>query len=304
MAGMCRLRSAVIGRFATPLPRFFRSSPPRFYGAAAAQPLIDDDYYFWPESDAQSRSDQVGSAVSMIDSEGSVPTRGVQWVFLGTPITKKHVYARKLSKLLQVPYISIASLVGQELSPRSSLYNQIANAVNQGKLVPDDTIFRLLSNRLEDGYYRGESGFILDGIPRTMVEAEILDQLADVELAVNFKCSEDFLIKNHGSNMISHCYDSHGMRNIDSTSFEVPSQRMHSNCSLGNTETSFNEKLQAYAKRIKPLEDYYRKQKKLLDFRVDGAPADIWRGLLAALQLQHINAIHSSQTLTSGSRWL
>lgn len=49
--------------------------------------------------------------------------------------------------------------------------NQIANAVNQGKLVPEDVIFGLLSKRLEEGYCRGESGFILDGIPRTRVQA-------------------------------------------------------------------------------------------------------------------------------------
>lgn len=48
---------------------------------------------------------------------------------------------------------------------------QIANAVNEGQLVPEDVIFALLSKRLEEGYYRGESGFILDGIPRTKIQA-------------------------------------------------------------------------------------------------------------------------------------
>lgn len=48
---------------------------------------------------------------------------------------------------------------------------QIADAVNQGKLVPEDIIFGLLSKRLEEGHYRGETGFILDGIPRTRIQA-------------------------------------------------------------------------------------------------------------------------------------
>lgn len=43
--------------------------------------------------------------------------------------------------------------------------------MNQGKLVPEDVIFGLLSERLEEGYYRGETGFILDGIPRTRIQA-------------------------------------------------------------------------------------------------------------------------------------
>lgn len=48
---------------------------------------------------------------------------------------------------------------------------QIATALNRGKLVPEDVIFGLLSKRLEEGYCRGESGFILDGIPRTRAQA-------------------------------------------------------------------------------------------------------------------------------------
>lgn len=48
---------------------------------------------------------------------------------------------------------------------------QIANAVNEGKLVPEEIIFALLSKRLEEGYCRGETGFILDGIPRTRMQA-------------------------------------------------------------------------------------------------------------------------------------
>ena len=43
--------------------------------------------------------------------------------------------------------------------------------MNEGKLVPEDVIFALLSKRLEEGYHGGENGFILDGIPRTRIQA-------------------------------------------------------------------------------------------------------------------------------------
>lgn len=49
--------------------------------------------------------------------------------------------------------------------------SQIANAVNRGEVVSEDIIFGLLSKRLEDGYYRGEIGFILDGVPRSRIQA-------------------------------------------------------------------------------------------------------------------------------------
>ena len=61
----------------------------------------------------------------MEDSEGCVTGRGVQWVILGDPMAKRHVYADRLSKLLDVPHISMGTLVRQELSPHSFLYKQV-----------------------------------------------------------------------------------------------------------------------------------------------------------------------------------
>lgn len=50
------------------------------------------------------------------------------------------------------------------------------------------------------------------------------------------------------------------------------------------------------------LEAYYQNQNKLINFQVGDAPGDNWKGLLAALHLQHINAVHSSKTLTTSFR--
>ncbi|OAY30777.2 probable adenylate kinase 7, mitochondrial isoform X2 [Manihot esculenta] len=169
----------------------------RFYTSGAAQPQLDPDYYYYNDNSSnyyEPSSNRLAKA-PMADAESSVPTRGVHWAFIGYPRIKKRVYVERLSKLLEVPYISMASLVRQELKPGTSLYKQIANAVNRGQLVPEDIIFGLLSKRLEDGYYRGEIGFILDGIPRSQLQAEILDELAKIDLVVNFKCTDDFLIK-------------------------------------------------------------------------------------------------------------
>nr|AFK45585.1 unknown [Lotus japonicus] len=202
---------------------------------------------------------------------------------IGEPGTKRHLFAEKLSKLLEVPHISMASLLRQELNPRSSLYQQIANALDQGKLVPEEIIFALLSKRLEDGYYRGETGFILDGIPRTRIQAEILDHITHVDLVVNFKCpQEDLVKKNLGARKLSSCQE-----------------YVFMNSSWTLNKLSPNEHVHNHAEECKMLEDYYRKQKKLLNFEVAGAPGETWQGLLTALHLKHINALSSSQKLTA-----
>lgn len=58
----------------------------------------------------------------MEEPSGSVPRRGVQWLIMGHPMTQRHVYAQWLSKLMDVPYISMGSLVPQQLNPH---YNKV-----------------------------------------------------------------------------------------------------------------------------------------------------------------------------------
>uniref|UniRef100_A0A2P2JH62 adenylate kinase n=1 Tax=Rhizophora mucronata TaxID=61149 RepID=A0A2P2JH62_RHIMU len=249
----------------------------RAYGsavAAAFQYEYEDDFYSEAEDGLSGNARR--PELSLESAAESSWGRGVQWVLIGDPGTKKHVYAEKLSELLEVPHISMGALLRQELNPCSRLYKQIANAVNEGRLVPEDVIFGLLSKRLEEGYQRGETGFILDGIPRTRIQAEILDQIADIDLVVNFKCADDHTFR----------------RNFLSTgSFGT---------AVSDAEgASSKEKLRIYAEQCKALEDYYKKQKKLLDFQVGAAPAETWQGLLAALQLKHMSALSSSPKLAA-----
>lgn len=117
-----RLASTASFTAVPPLYRLLKLALSRFSTAAAAQPHFDHDYYYGHRDDRGPRLDQLPVA----GTEGSVPVRGVQWAFIGSPIAKKHVYAERLSKLLEVPHISMAGLVRQDLNPRSSLYKQVS----------------------------------------------------------------------------------------------------------------------------------------------------------------------------------
>ncbi|KAF9595362.1 hypothetical protein IFM89_000280 [Coptis chinensis] len=256
---------------------------------------LEYDYYYHSEEEDEGNEYECSEHMKADESESG---RGVQWVFIGNPSANKHVYAERLSKLLQVPHISMGSLVRQELNPRSSLYKQIAHAINEGKLVQEDVIFGLLSKRLEEGYSRGETGFILDGIPRSRMQAEILDEIADIDLVVNFKCTEECLVKKHlGSSICSYCQDSLSMRKSGPTGLNWPLHQTQLE-SL-NAEDAKKEKLRIYAEQKKPLEDYYRQHNKLIDFQVANGPGETWQGLLAALHLKHMNAVSSSKKLTA-----
>lgn len=133
MIGLSSLssRTAAVVTASPPFYRLVRLALSRLYSgstsAAAAEPQVDYNYYdhnHRAESDSERRRRLLPSS-PMADSAGSAPPRGVQWVFIGSPSARKHVYAERLSKLLRVPHISMASLVRQDLSPRSSLYKQV-----------------------------------------------------------------------------------------------------------------------------------------------------------------------------------
>ncbi|XP_020593067.1 probable adenylate kinase 7, mitochondrial isoform X1 [Phalaenopsis equestris] len=279
--------------FSTPLCRSFGS-------AAAVEAVYDSE---WDDDERFGNRSPPMQPQEAADTWGQMKERSVQWVFMGSPSSQKRHYATRVAKLLDVPYISMGTLVRQELNPHSSLYTKIASSVNEGKLVTEEVIFGLLSKRLEEGYYRGETGFILDGIPKTCTQAELLDQVADVDLVVNFKSSEDSFVKKHiGNDVCAHCGKIFDIFNSQSTRLNpcLGSSTNHSKLNDSGAfdmEKSCLEKLQMHSIQKKQLEDYYRQQKKLLDFRASGGPVETWRCLLAALHLQQTHAARLSQKL-------
>ncbi|KAI8015214.1 hypothetical protein LOK49_LG05G00600 [Camellia lanceoleosa] len=235
---------------------------------------------------------------------GSLPPRSdpklrnVQWVFLGCPGVGKGTYASRLSSLLAVPHIATGDLVREELSSNGPLSHQLAEIVNQGKLVSDEIIINLLSKRLEAGEAKGESGFILDGFPRTIRQAEILDEVTDIDLVVNLKLPESVLIeKCLGRRICSECG-----KNFNVASINVKGENGNPGISMAplpsppqcvsklitrsdDTEAVVKERLRIYNEKSQPLEDFYRNQAKLLEFDLPGGIPESWPKLLEALNL-------------------
>ncbi|KAL0426376.1 UNVERIFIED_CONTAM: adenylate kinase [Sesamum latifolium] len=229
-----------------------------------------------------------------IDPKG----RNVQWVFLGCPGVGKGTYASRLSALLGVPHIATGDLVREELSSSGPLSKQLADIVNQGKLVSDEIIINLLSKRLEMGETKGESGFILDGFPRTVRQAEILDEVTDIELVVNLKLPENVLLeKCLGRRICSQCG-----KNFNVASINVKGENGNPDISMApllppsqcasklitrsdDIETIVRERLRVYNEKSQPVEDFYRGQGKLLEFDLPGGIPESWPKLLEALNL-------------------
>ena len=93
-------------------------------------------------------------------------------VLLGPPGAGKGTQAQKLVQTFKVPQISTGDILRAERKAGSSLGKEAQSYMDSGKLVPDDLILRLVERELE----KNPTGYILDGFPRTIPQAEALDQ--------------------------------------------------------------------------------------------------------------------------------
>ncbi|KAH9735546.1 Adenylate kinase 1 [Citrus sinensis] len=275
---------AALSRLSKPSSKFFANITRSvyFYSSASAAPEPEIKSYFQNHNFARK----------------APKDRNVQWVFLGCPGVGKGTYASRLSKFLGVPHIATGDLVREELASSGSLSQQLSEIVNQGKLVSDEIIFNLLSKRLEAGQAGGESGFILDGFPRTVKQAEILEEVMDIDLVVNLKLCEDVLLeKCLGRRMCSQCGGNFNVANINvkggngnpSISMAPLLPPAHCMSKLitrpDDTEEVVKERLRVYNEKSQPVEEFYRNRGKLLEFDLPGGIPESWPKLLEALNL-------------------
>ncbi|XP_024359483.1 probable adenylate kinase 6, chloroplastic [Physcomitrium patens] len=237
--------------------------------------------------------------------------RGVQWVFLGCPGVGKGTYASRLAKLLHVPHIAMGDLVRREILNLTPMAEQLKKIMGAGQLLPDEIIFRLLTKRLENGASEGETGFILDGFPRTVHQAEIMDEVASIDLVVNLKLREDVLIsKCLGRRICSECGGNFNVASIDVDGYDsvprilmpplLPPPKCASKMTIraDDTEDVVRARLRIYYEESQPVEDYYRAKGLLLNFDVAGGIPETWPRLLSALNLEDkISGSHDSRKM-------
>jgi adenylate kinase len=98
-------------------------------------------------------------------------------ILLGPPGAGKGTQARRLSDDFGLQYVGTGDMLREAVSNGSELGNAARDYIQGGKLVPDDLICKMIIEKLEEG--DAGAGFILDGFPRTLPQAEALDRELD-----------------------------------------------------------------------------------------------------------------------------
>ena len=113
-------------------------------------------------------------------------------VFLGPPGAGKGTHAQRLMKELGIPQISTGDMFRRAIREQTPTGLDAKRYIDKGELVPDEVVVAMVKERLAEPDC--QHGYILDGFPRTVAQAEALDQIAHIDVALNIDTPDDIII--------------------------------------------------------------------------------------------------------------
>lgn len=116
----------------------------------------------------------------------------VKLIMLGPPGSGKGTYATRMAPKLDVPTISTGELCREEAAKGTELGKKIKKIMDEGGLQPDEVINKMLKARISKP--DAKKGFILDGYPRTIPQAEALEKISKIDAVINLVVPERVII--------------------------------------------------------------------------------------------------------------
>ena len=118
-------------------------------------------------------------------------------IMLGAPGTGKGTVASNLSEKLGIPQVSTGDIFRKAIAEKTEVGVEAEKYISKGMLVPDDVTIKIIEERFKDADV--QNGIILDGFPRTIAQAEALDEMLknmgkSIRLAINLETPESEII--------------------------------------------------------------------------------------------------------------
>ena len=204
-------------------------------------------------------------------------------ILLGPPGAGKGTQARRLSDKLKVPQISTGDLLRAARAEKTALGQKAESYMVSGRLVPDDLVIEMIGERLKKEDCR--AGWILDGFPRTLPQAETLQKTSKIGRVVNIGVDRDeVILRLSGRRQCGGCGENFHV------SFHPPQKEgVCDRCGKGlvqrddDREDVIRKRLDVYEKETQPLIAYYRGQGVLRDVRGTGSIDEIFGAIVQAV---------------------
>jgi len=189
----------------------------------------------------------------------------VKLIIFGPPGAGKGTYTSRLATMLKIAGIATGDIFREEIKRSTALGKKVAPFVNTGELVPDEIVIGLLEKRVKES--NSKKGFILDGYPRTIQQAQALDKLAKIDAVIQIIVPEWIIIERLSNRRICrNCGEVYNLRYL-----KPKIEGVCDKCSgqLYQREDDkpevVKERLKVYERQTQPLIDYYKRKIPLLE---------------------------------------
>ncbi|MFD8811783.1 adenylate kinase [Streptomyces sp. NPDC059627] len=211
-------------------------------------------------------------------------------VLVGPPGAGKGTQAVRLAKELQIPHISTGDLFRANISQKTELGKLAKSYMDAGNLVPDEVTIAMAKDRMEQE--DAVNGFLLDGFPRNVSQAEALDELLTAEkikldAVLDLEVSEDEVVKRIAGRRICRNDSSH----VFHVTYTPPKTEGVCDVCGGelyqrddDSEDTVRTRLEVYHTQTEPIIDYYKAQGLVVTISSLGPVDEITQRALEALR--------------------
>ena len=206
-------------------------------------------------------------------------------ILLGAPGAGKGTQAEIISEKYNIPTISTGNIIRAALKNGTEMGLKAKSYIDAGNLVPDDVVIGIIKERLSEDDC--QNGYILDGFPRTIPQAEALDTMGfDIDVALSIEVADSEIVKRmSGRRVCEKCGASYH------TEYKKPDKEGVCNFCEGKLVTRKDDepetvlnRLNVYHEQTEPLKDYYKSCGKLITVEGQDEVEDTTRLVLAALE--------------------
>ena len=206
-------------------------------------------------------------------------------ILLGAPGAGKGTQAAVICDYLKIPTISTGNIIRAALKSGTEMGLKAKSFIDNGQLFPDDVVIGIIKERLAEGDC--ENGFILDGFPRTIPQAEALDAMGvQIDKVVDIDVSDEEIVHRLSGRRV--CESCGATYHLD---YNKPKAEGVCDACAGtliqrkdDSPETIQQRLAVYHEQTQPLEDYYKAQGKLAVVPGEGAIEEITRLTIAALE--------------------
>ena len=204
-------------------------------------------------------------------------------IFLGPPGVGKGTLAAKLQEKKGFVQISTGEMLRGHLRAGDALGQAAKQYIDRGELVPDAVIIDMVKERLNQPDVRG--GYILDGFPRTVAQADALAAFATIDRVVSLELEKEKIVARlSGRRVCPACGGTFHTSMLNGSDLCPVCGHTVEQRKDDAPETVAN-RLDVYERQTAPLLDYYRQKGSMVSVRMDGSVDDNFTALLDALHL-------------------